>query len=420
MPKISFQLKIILSIVIFTLLVAALERHLLSQNIVNQFEKAKQSKNKLLLDTISPVLSLNFSLGLEDANIDYLKQITKQNTDLSFLKLSDKNNNTVYVFVNRLAENKEELHKHYSQTLSDSITLENLGLIEVHFSNAELLELKQQNRTVTLKVAGIVFLLLVIFVALIRREFKDLMQLSEHVLSYDPARKNFPLRPSSRKDEVGIIHNAVALMVGKINSHTKTLDEMNRLLEQKVQERTKELEEANKKLLLLATIDPLTQLANRRDFESHFQEMWALSLRKNLHISIIMCDIDHFKNINDTYGHQAGDAVLKGIAQIIKSSLQRSTDFVARYGGEEFVILMYDSDAEKALEVCQKIQQNIRNRDGYVFQNIKTQPVTMSFGISTTLANKNSDYEDLIKNADIALYKAKDRGRDCIVSSESF
>jgi len=418
-PKISFQLKIILSIVFFTLFVSTLEKSLIHDNVITQFQKIKLSKNKLLIDTISPILSLNFSLGLEDANRDYLAQITKQNADLVFLKLTNKENIIVYSHTNTAAHKAEGEHKHYSQSIIDPITLESIGHIEVHFSSAELQELKHQNQMVTLKVMGIVFTLLLLFILFIRREFKDLQRLSEHVLSYDPARNNFSLTLSKSSDEVGIVQNAIVSMVCKLNTYTATLDEMNRSLEEKVFIRTKELEEANRKLLYLATIDPLTQIANRRHFEAHFQEMWALSLRKNLSISIIMCDIDFFKKINDTYGHQVGDAVLKGIAQIIKSSLQRSSDLVARYGGEEFVILLYDTDKDKALESCKKIQQNIRNTDGYVFQNIKTEPVTMSFGISTTIANKDFDQDDLIKNADIALYKAKNSGRDCIVSNES-
>ncbi len=417
MPKISFQLKIILSIVFFTLFVTGLERYLLSENIINQFKKSQESKNKLLLDTISPILSLNISLGLDESNKEFLEQIIKKNSDLAFLELLDKNNKTIYRFVIGSKEIvKEAVPTLHAKELTDSITSENLGHITILFSDAELMELKKQNRITTLEIMATVIILLVFFILFIRREFKDLKILSKEVLKYDPKLNNCFLAPSKRTDEVGIVHNAIISMVSKINSYTKTLDEMNLSLDTKVKERTKELEEANKKLELLSTIDPLTQVANRRYFEDRLKEIWVLSIRKNLSVSLIMCDIDYFKDVNDKYGHQVGDEVLKGIAQTIKTSLRRSTDFLARYGGEEFIILMYDTDMDEAMNICEKIQQNIRSVDGYVFQDIKTEPITMSFGVSSTIPKKDSDYENLIKSADIALYKAKENGRDCTVS----
>ncbi|DAB28731.1 MAG TPA: hypothetical protein CFH78_00965 [Sulfurimonas sp. UBA10385] len=204
-------------------------------------------------------------------------------------------------------------------------------------------------------------------------------------------------------------------MVGKIATHTKILDEINLSLEDKIKKRTKELEEANKKLQALSVTDELTQLSNRRYFEEYFQKSWELAKRNNIEISIIMCDIDYFKRMNDTYGHLAGDFILENIAQILKKSLKRNTDFIARYGGEEFVIVMYDTNIDLAKELCIKIQNSIKNADSFIFQGIVLEAVTMSFGISSTIPNINKNSKELIENADLALYKAKKNGRDCII-----
>ncbi|MFT7859821.1 MAG: diguanylate cyclase [Sulfurimonas sp.] len=186
-------------------------------------------------------------------------------------------------------------------------------------------------------------------------------------------------------------------------------------LEKAVSIRTKELENANKKLEKLSTTDSLTQMSNRRHFETHLESIWNLSMRKQIPVSIIMCDIDYFKNINDTYGHITGDYVLKNIAAIIKNSLKRTTDIAARYGGEEFIVALYDSDVEGASKVCKKIADTLKSDEkNFDIEGIKIEPFTISFGISSVVPTEKHNYQDLIKSADEALYKAKRNGRDCI------
>jgi len=127
-----------------------------------------------------------------------------------------------------------------------------------------------------------------------------------------------------------------------------------------------------------------------------------------------MCDVDHFKRVNDTYGHQIGDEVLKLVAQSLKESLKRNSDFVARYGGEEFIIVMYETTLEDAKKVCHRIQENLEKNQHTVFKDKKINTITMSFGVSCILPTNNDYAESLIKNADNALYKAKESGRNCI------
>jgi diguanylate cyclase (GGDEF)-like protein len=129
-----------------------------------------------------------------------------------------------------------------------------------------------------------------------------------------------------------------------------------------------------------------------------------------------MCDIDHFKQVNDKYGHIVGDMVLKDIANILKESLKRKSDFLARYGGEEFMIVLYEIDIKAAQELCTSIQKNLENIDKFEYKEVKLNPITMSFGISSSVPGETSEYNDLIKLADTALYQAKESGRNRFVS----
>lgn len=163
-------------------------------------------------------------------------------------------------------------------------------------------------------------------------------------------------------------------------------------------------------------IDPLTQIYNRRYFNLEFIERWQLSQRGQTPISIIMCDIDNFKEINDRYGPPKGDEVLIHIARTIKDSLQRSTDFVVRYGGEEFVIVSYDSDQTATINLCKKIQKNLTQVK--VKGINKTDGCSLSYGINSSIAQKEQSAKMFIDNADKALYQAKESGKNTIVVFE--
>jgi diguanylate cyclase (GGDEF)-like protein len=205
-------------------------------------------------------------------------------------------------------------------------------------------------------------------------------------------------------------------MVAKINGYAALLDDLNQSLSIKVEERTQELQEANLQLKELSLTDSLTHLSNRRSLAIHLQDIWELAKRNHSVVSIIMCDIDHFKQVNDKYGHIVGDMVLKDIANILKESLKRKSDFLARYGGEEFMIVLYEIDIKAAQELCASIQKNLENIDKFEYKEVKLNPITMSFGISSSVPDETSEYNDLIKLADTALYQAKESGRNRFVS----
>lgn len=172
-----------------------------------------------------------------------------------------------------------------------------------------------------------------------------------------------------------------------------------------------------KELLVLATTDPLTKLYNRNYFLSRFEEEFKKSVRYKISISCILLDIDHFKKINDTYGHQIGDKILVGLSEILRIN-SRNIDIIGRYGGEEFIIILPQVDDQSSYKLSERLR-NIVKEHVFNIQNHKIK-MTISLGISTFPKNKVNDYKELIRLADDALYEAKRTGRDkTVISSEN-
>ncbi len=169
--------------------------------------------------------------------------------------------------------------------------------------------------------------------------------------------------------------------------------------------------QANKKLKELSQIDELTGVANRRSYEKYLQKEAKAAQRANQSLSLLVVDIDDFKSINDTYGHDSGDIILQQIATTIEKSLTRTTDFIARLGGEEFTVINPSTDTEGAFQVAERIRKNIANFDFSRLQIDMKNQITVSVGFSTqtgVLINKDR----LFKQADTALYQAKNSGKN--------
>jgi diguanylate cyclase (GGDEF)-like protein len=175
----------------------------------------------------------------------------------------------------------------------------------------------------------------------------------------------------------------------------------------------KENIEQSKKLEHLALVDELTDTFNRRAFFKIAQKLLKQASRENKSISIIMIDIDHFKNVNDTYGHKTGDIVLKKFAYTIKQTV-RKNDVFARIGGEEFVLFLYDINPEKSENTINKILNKIRNMH-ITLENKKDLNITASFGVYTFKPKECSEIQQALINADKALYVAKKTGRNRVV-----
>lgn len=173
-----------------------------------------------------------------------------------------------------------------------------------------------------------------------------------------------------------------------------------------------ELEEANSKLQRLANIDALTELTNRRQMNKYLERMLLHCARSALPLSIIMLDIDYFKDYNDHYGHPAGDSCLKKVAKILERSITRPIDMAARYGGEEFIIILPETQVVGAHHLAEKIRLGIENLSIPHVKSEEYGKVTASFGVSSILPTEASTLQHLIKEADQALYQAKESGRN--------
>ena len=170
------------------------------------------------------------------------------------------------------------------------------------------------------------------------------------------------------------------------------------------------LESANKELKELSTIDSLTNIYNRHYFNNKFQEFFNLSKRTETSISLIIFDLDKFKEINDNYGHLAGDQVLKTAALRAKNSLNRNTDFIARYGGDEFVIVLFDTNHKGAQKVIKKVKKSIESPMEFSINDKEIKlNVEVSFGLKTIIPNDDADFDQAINLADKELYKNKRR-----------
>jgi diguanylate cyclase (GGDEF)-like protein len=168
---------------------------------------------------------------------------------------------------------------------------------------------------------------------------------------------------------------------------------------------------ANQELERLASLDGLTQVTNRRCFDAHLQQEWARAVRERSALTLLLCDVDHFKTYNDTHGHAAGDECLRQLAQAIARTTHRPGDLTARYGGEEFAVILPNTNAAGGIAVAHSIQDAV----ALLFAQGE---VSLSIGVASLMPTQDRSAAVLVELSDRALYTAKDRGRNQIVCLE--
>ncbi|MBW8465863.1 diguanylate cyclase [Acidovorax sp.] len=231
-----------------------------------------------------------------------------------------------------------------------------------------------------------------------RRLSEDLYALAAAASAVEAGRpgSNIPAMDSNR--EVHQLSQALGRMTHRLLAAREAMEE-------KVRLRTLELEAANRALDLQARTDALTGLLNRRGFESQMAFAMALARRSTRPLSVIAVDVDHFKRVNDTYGHEAGDEVLRRLARTLETRL-RGSDVIARLGGEEFVALLPDTDLEGARAIAQTLVTAMAQQQDPVVGTI-----TVSAGVAS-MRGADDTGAAILRRSDIALYEAKGQGRN--------
>jgi len=201
--------------------------------------------------------------------------------------------------------------------------------------------------------------------------------------------------------------------VNNVRVERQTIDPMTRIrlgnTTMKIEFKNATEVESEIKLYQAANTDALTNISNRRAFMVRAQEELSFCKRNNAQLSIVMCDVDHFKKTNDNFGHPAGDKVLKDLANILQSQM-RKEDTLARFGGEEFIMLLRNTELESVSLWAERIREKVE-QFSFIFENINI-PTTLSIGVYSMKGNNITSLDMLIKLADKALYCAKSKGRN--------
>lgn len=190
----------------------------------------------------------------------------------------------------------------------------------------------------------------------------------------------------------------------------KELEDRAKVLERQVKIRTRALELAQSSLQKLAITDPLTKLYNRLEIDETFEQALQSCRLSGQQLTLILLDLDRFKQVNDENGHAGGDAVLRGVADLLKANC-RQTDVVGRWGGEEFLVLCPQMDLTEAVELAERLRTAIAQYDAGINRH-----VTASFGVAT--CQHGDTRESLLERADKAMYQAKHEGRNRVVAAD--
>ncbi|QSZ42309.1 GHKL domain-containing protein [Sulfurimonas aquatica] len=318
--NINIEIKIIISIILFTTVILGFERYYMSDVVIKQFKESKKIKNNILINTILPLVSLNLSFGLHDSTNEYLDLIAKQNSDVEYLELRDNNANLLYMHNKEDESSLSFVHSEsdiVSRNIVDTVTKKQLGTIEIHFYDDDYRHIIKSNNKVTLTILFVTLVLLSIFILYIKQEFKLLKELSDKVLAYNPNKNNLTIEKLDREDEVGIINNAIFTMVEKIKDYAYKLDKANISLEKKVIRKSDQIAEQEEMILAQS------KLATMGEMMSMIAHQW----RQPLSTTTLLITNEKLKNMLAGKEESEYDKILDKISSTLMYLSETIDDF---------------------------------------------------------------------------------------------
>lgn len=330
-----------------------------------------------------------------------IRRISEQ-TKLSVSLQTDFHNNSAHHTSHKLTPNS------WYETPSKEMLTAYVSLPCVRESNRVTIEIKiprdiflrgEKTRNIMMQLVFFSLFFIFTLLSLLLKKFiiSPITTLTSNIMELEESKNiqmRIPQEPGFYKDEACILTNQV-----------------NRLLDT--------IETMHSQLEADARLDSLTGLANRRCYEEHLGREWKNLIRTQASLSLIVCDIDHFKLYNDTYGHQQGDECLQTVADLIRSVPRRPLDLVYRYGGEEFVILLPDTNLAEGVRIAEKVKEKISSSEIPHKASLEKKVVTMSFGVAAISPTNEISSDTLFRRADKALYQAKERGRNQVCFHEA-
>ncbi|MBC3931908.1 GGDEF domain-containing protein [Undibacterium curvum] len=285
----------------------------------------------------------------------------------------------------------------------------NVGVLELVIDKTVLRqELFRSCMLVAVEVSVLGIFILITVSAILRRDLeKPMHQLADFVQNLQADQLSSQLEPDleprHRYTEIGLVLDGFRTMQNSIQKHIHHQDEL-------VHERTLQLEKAMGALKVLSVTDGLTSCYNRLLFNERMPGEIQRAARYQRALSVLFCDIDFFKSVNDQYGHSVGDAVLIAFAHTLKQALRSEVDWLVRYGGEEFLVILPETDLPAALEVAERMRLAVQNELSVLLEDGKLLRITASFGVAQK-QDKDS-VESLVQRADQWLYFSKTNGRN--------
>ncbi|MHC3993594.1 GGDEF domain-containing protein [Thiomicrolovo sp. ZZH C-3] len=431
--SVSVRTRILGTVIIFAFALFLLVQYQYEVKLKAILNTTERSKYETVANTVLPVLAVNTAFDLAEENRQYMTELVQQNPDLVRIILKSERMATIDT---KVAEPPEGPMIRLHKILPDPQGGRALGEVTFVFTSRVLQMTEHEHRTFIISFILVAGLLLLLLIVILHYAMRPIYILLNWIRDFDPKTDDMSTMPAACCEEVQMIEDSMQQMFERIRHYTAELDALNRNLDEKVRERTDELswtnaqlqeeirireaaeqalKSANERLTALSRLDVLTGIANRRSFQEHLTEHWSICVREGIPLSLVICDIDHFKRVNDTYGHPAGDVVIRAIAGILGSEIKRATDLVARYGGEEFAIILFNTGYEDAFDLVKRLQQKVWKMGSLPPPAESVSGVTLSFGFCSLIPGPHDSIARCISAADEALYRAKKAGRNRIV-----